>query len=140
MAYFLWADDMAIDHGVIDADHQRLIEQLNTLHGATSQGEGQSVVAGLLEALVASTREHLQREEQIMQALGFPDLERHLRGHAAFVARLLELQAQYAAGRITTASRLSTLLRDWLSLHIRRADKSLQRLIAERAAQASARR
>ena len=36
MAYFEWAQDMVIDDGPIDADHRRLIDQVNELHTATS--------------------------------------------------------------------------------------------------------
>ncbi len=36
MAYFEWAQDMVIDNGPIDADHRRLIDQVNELHTATS--------------------------------------------------------------------------------------------------------
>ena len=45
MAYFEWANDMVIDNGPIDDDHRKLVEQVNTLHTATSQGRGQDVVA-----------------------------------------------------------------------------------------------
>ncbi len=31
MAYFEWAQDMVIDNGPIDADHRRLIDQVNEL-------------------------------------------------------------------------------------------------------------
>mgnify|MGYP003602982010 CR=1 FL=1 len=47
MAYFEWADDMVIDNGQIDAEHRKLVDLVNELHTATSQGNGQSVVAGL---------------------------------------------------------------------------------------------
>ena len=60
-----------------------------------------------------------------MEALNYPGLAEHKAGHERFVADLRALQAQYAAGSITVAPRLSSLLRDWLSLHIRRYDKDI---------------
>ena len=36
MAYFEWADDLVIDRGVIDADHQKLVATVNELHSATT--------------------------------------------------------------------------------------------------------
>ena len=48
MAYFEWAQDMVIDNGPIDDDHRLLVDQVNLLHTATSQGRGQEVVAQLL--------------------------------------------------------------------------------------------
>ena len=125
MAYFLWADDMVIDNGPIDKDHKMLVEQVNLLHTATDAGRGQDVVGKLLGELITSTIEHIRREEQIMSQLGYPRLKEHQAGHGVFVNELHELQRKFAAGSITVAAQLSTLLRDWLSLHIRRYDKDI---------------
>ena len=82
MAYFEWASDMVIDHdGPIDQDHRRLVAQVNRLHDATSQGSGQEIVAGLLEELLADTKEHLAHEERFMASVGFPESEAHRKGH-----------------------------------------------------------
>lgn len=126
MAYFEWADDMVIDGGPIDADHMKLVGLVNELHTATSDGRGQEIVGNILSTLVEYTTSHLQREEQIMASLRFPHLERHKLGHQKFVQHLTELQQKYEAGSMTVAAQLSTVLRDWLSLHIRRSDKELR--------------
>jgi hemerythrin-like metal-binding protein len=125
MAYFEWADDLIIDNGPIDEDHKRLVSLVNELHTATSEGQGHGVVGSILEQLIVYTKEHLQREERIMEQAQFPHLKQHKVGHQKFVDSLLDLQNKYEAGSITVASQLSTLLRDWLSLHIRRSDREL---------------
>ncbi len=126
MAYFEWANDMVIDGGPIDADHQYLVRLVNELHTATSQGRGHEVVGRILEELIAYTVDHLQREERQMELVRFPNLVRHKKKHADFVASLERLQQRYEQGQITVAASLSSVLRDWLSLHIRRSDKELQ--------------
>lgn len=126
MAYFEWADDLVIDLGLIDQDHRHLIELVNTLHTATSQGCGQEVVGRLFQALMTYTHEHFQREEQVMASVHFPNLESHQQVHRQFMADLAVLKSRYEKGSITTASQLSSLLRDWLSLHIRRSDRKLR--------------
>ena len=60
-----------------------------------------------------------------MSAVGFPNLERHKIGHQAFIDQLDKLQRRYQEGSIAVAAQLSSVLRDWLSLHIRRSDKEL---------------
>jgi len=135
MAYFEWADDLAIDHGPIDQDHQKLVQQVNELHTATSAGRGHEVVGRLLGELVRDTLEHIQREEDYMHALGYPQLEQHREGHEAFVDDLRGLQARYQDGSITVASQLSVLLRDWLSLHIRRYDRDIAVFLRKRQVQ-----
>ena len=131
MAYFNWADDMVIDGGPIDADHQRLVGLVNDLHTATSNGEGQAVVAEILNSLIKYTKSHLQAEEALMQRIHFPNIEGHKNGHAKFVADLDALMAKYEKGSITVAAQLSTVLRDWLSLHIRRNDKELVKYLKQ---------
>ncbi|MBI2734003.1 MAG: hemerythrin family protein [Aquabacterium sp.] len=131
MAYFDWADDLMIDRGLIDL--------VTTLHTATSQGCGQEVVGRLLQALVAYTHEHVQREEQVMASVHAPRLEGHQQLHRQFMSDLSVLHSRYEAGSITTASQLSSLLRDWLSLHIRRSDRKLRDYLLPRSALPSAR-
>ena len=125
MAYFEWAKDMEIDGGAIDADHRRLVNLVNDLHTATSMGEGQAVVADILASLIKYTKTHLRTEEELMERMRFPHIEGHRRGHEKFIADLQSLEKKYEGGSITVASQLSTVLRDWLSLHIRRNDKEL---------------
>ena len=132
MAYFEWADDMVIDNGQIDAEHRKLVDLVNELHTATSQGNGQSVVADLLERLIADTAEHLRHEEMQMQQAEFPGLENHRVGHEHFVDDLRALKAKLDAGSITVAAQLSSVLRDWLSLHIRRNDKEMVGFIRQK--------
>lgn len=126
MAYFEWADDMEIDRGPIDDDHKNLVRLVNELHTATSAGRGHEVIETIMHELINYTKDHLEREEHIMAALHFPNLERHKQGHQQFSKKLNELQAKYETGSITVPSQLSTVLRDWLSLHIRRSDKEIK--------------
>ncbi|MBY0454007.1 MAG: bacteriohemerythrin [Burkholderiaceae bacterium] len=128
MAYFQWADDMVIDNGPIDQDHQKLVHQINQLHTATSAGRGFFMVGRLLDELIRDTVAHTRQEEQMMAASGYPDhhLREHQQMHAHFIADLHRLQAKHASGHITVAAQLSLVLRDWLSLHIRRCDKEIR--------------
>ncbi|MDZ4076697.1 MAG: bacteriohemerythrin [Hylemonella sp.] len=125
MAYFEWAQDMVIDGGPIDEDHKHLVQLVNTLHDATTEGRGREVVGNILQELIRYTADHLRKEEHTMEQAGFPNLERHKIGHQAFVNQLEKLQRRYQEGSIAVAAQLSTVLRDWLSIHIRRNDREL---------------
>jgi len=123
VAYFEWGDDLSVGNSLIDHDHQRLIALVNDLHTATTQGEGREVVGGILTELITYTRAHFQREEHHMQAVRYPKLAEHRRLHQELLEKVLELETRHKAGHVTVAAQVSTLLRDWLSIHIRRADK-----------------
>jgi hemerythrin-like metal-binding protein len=126
MAYFEWADDLVIDEGPIDADHRQLVDLVNILHTATSEGRGVEVVDEVLHKVIEYTLSHLQREEAIMASIRFPNLEAHKLHHKRFADHLDALKVKFDAGSITVASQLSSVLRDWLSLHIRRSDKEIK--------------
>jgi len=129
MAYFEWAEDMVIVNGSIDTDHRHLVDLVNELHTATSDGRGQEIVSDVMKKLISYTVGHLQREANLMASIHFKNLEGHKIGHQKFIESLQVLQKKYEAGSITVASQLSTVLRDWLSLHIRRNDKELVNLL-----------
>ena len=126
MAYFEWGDDMVIDNGPIDRDHRKMVDLINELHTATTQGDGKTVVRRILSDVVSHTKDHLVREEQEMERLNFPHQEKHKGEHVLFMNELQQLVDKQADGSITVASQLSSLLRDWLSLHIRRTDHELR--------------
>ena len=125
MAYFEWGDDLVIDNGPIDKDHRQLVDLVNELHTATTNGRGQEIIAKILDELIRYTVEHLQREEHLMASINFPNLVQHKMGHNLFMDEIRDLKKKYEAGSITVASQLSMVLRDWLSLHIRRNDKEI---------------
>ena len=75
MAYFIWADDMTVDNGQLDQDHQYLVDKVNQLHTATEAGRGQEIAAQVLEDLISSTLEHVRREEQLMIQIKYPRLQ-----------------------------------------------------------------
>ena len=135
MAYFVWGDYLNIDHGPIDDDHRKPVDCVNRLHSATSEGRGQEVVAGILDNLITYTRQHFDREEREMERYRFPHLDAHKQQHQLLMKEVQALKAKFDAGGITVASQVSTLLRDWLSLHIRRHDKELGKYIQRAARQ-----
>jgi hemerythrin len=129
MAYFEWGDDLAVGNSLIDHDHQGLIKLVNDLHDATQKGEGRSVVEGILNELLAYTQSHFQREEFHMAQVRYAAIDAHKLEHVAILKQILALQQQFAMGDITVATKVSAILRDWLSIHIMRSDKAFAKLI-----------
>lgn len=128
MAYFEWGDDLVVGNKLLDDDHRDLIGLVNELHTATSCGEGREVVGSILERLIDYTSSHFELEEAHMEKVGYPKLAQHRLQHEAMLKQARALQARFEAGNITVAAQVSALLRDWLSLHIRREDKAMARL------------
>lgn len=114
---------MSVGSELLDQDHRKLVDLVNELHTATTHGEGREVIGPILERLVGYTREHFQREEQHMERVRYSHIAEHKRQHKFLLDKVLEMQSRFESQNATVAAQVSTLLRDWLSLHIRREDK-----------------
>jgi hemerythrin-like metal-binding protein len=81
--------------------------------------------------LIFYTQDHLLREEEIMAAVGYPELAEHKQSHVVVLAHLNALQRQFNQGSFTTATDLTELLKEWLGSHIREADGHLRRFLQD---------
>lgn len=76
-----WSKDIEIGIKFVDADHKVLINLLNQINDCVLQREESTVVGSVLEALVAYTDYHFNREEQMLVACGYQDIGRHQETH-----------------------------------------------------------
>jgi hemerythrin-like metal-binding protein len=90
MDHYELPPSLSIPHGDIDAEHQSLIDALNTALQMIRTADGTSAnnFYFYLENLREGLKRHFQHEEHEMAALGYPDLEQHKRSHLKCVQRL----------------------------------------------------
>lgn len=125
MAAFAWTEDLSTGNMMIDSDHKRLIELVNKLYEAMSNGKGNSVVGGVLDELISYTASHFAREERLMQQIRYGDFAKHKAEHDKLVKEVLELQKGLQAGTLTLSSKVYVFLTEWLNRHIKSSDKLL---------------
>lgn len=140
--FLAWHDAWVLGVDFMDADHQALAEALNRIargHGpraeaqeGTSRGDRAARLVTLLEDLGQRTREHFQREEEVMRASGYADLPAHksehdqlLAEHAALV-RQVRASGQHRLDRVTLEA-----LKDWLMGHMVEVDRRLATFLRE---------
>jgi len=110
-AFLTWRDDLLMGIDVLDADHQQMVMLLNLLVAAgeappdppalddnpesTSQTPA---VAALehLDALIAHVRDHFEREEAFLRAIGYPGYVDHKREHTMQMAEFVDLRRRLA--------------------------------------------
>jgi hemerythrin len=124
---------MAVGHPMIDADHRRLIELINTAELAFKGVGPQGTLADTLDGLTAYANEHFRREEDVMSLLGYDGLSQHREAHRMLRVRLREIRGDIE-GKAGVASpreidRLIELLRAWLLDHVLKDDMRLKPIL-----------
>lgn len=116
-----WSPDYELGIAVIDRQHRRIVDYINTLDELIDKPGARLGVARVLYDLVDYTESHFGFEEALMAEAGFTGLETHRHTHERFTRRIEALQRQHEAGE-EVAGELLTLLEKWLIHHILEED------------------
>lgn len=140
----VWRDEMSIDGGVIDQDHQTLIAIINEFFAIKEDLREFSELSKLLEKLHIYTEVHFGREETLQRAAHYPYNEAHHHEHETLLRELAAVNAEldtYAPVEPGAAVSPETLhafhekvaqfLRHWLVDHIIKSDLRMKPFAAE---------
>lgn len=119
----VWSEALALDHGLMDAQHRRLVEMVGELGGTLVDG-GEVDAQPLVEALVEYARVHFESEEGLMARAGYAALGTHRDEHDWFSRKVLMLQAARPSVRNRKLEELYTFLLNWTVEHIQGSDRA----------------
>ncbi|MAO54754.1 MAG: hypothetical protein CMM61_03525 [Rhodospirillaceae bacterium] len=119
----IWSEKYRVGIDAIDRDHQIIFELTNKV----SQPDlTEQAMHEVIQEMIAYTRYHFRREETIMSACGYPELDAHMRYHRNLEDRIDGLAAQYKQTTDPqTLMRLRSFLRNWWSGHIMDVDTTI---------------
>ncbi|MDE2455829.1 MAG: bacteriohemerythrin [Burkholderiales bacterium] len=129
---FPWSDNFATGIEVIDSQHQKLVQLLNTLVCHLAYQTDAPALSAIFEELKAYTVVHFQTEEAIWgKCFGDDTWARwHHDSHADFVSRIVELRAEEGAKSLDEViSEIVSFLTHWLAMHILEADKRMAKVV-----------
>jgi hemerythrin-like metal-binding protein len=137
-AELVWDDSYDLDIPDIDAEHRKLYAVYNTIRASLEGEDGGVDLKTLCGELLAFTREHFAREEELMAAHGYPDIEAHRKLHRTFLQQIEDIwtfvrtggEPDDYLGRFLVLSfigrwlKMHTMVVDrkfgaWLALHVR---------------------
>ncbi|MFO1112452.1 MAG: bacteriohemerythrin [Rhodospirillales bacterium] len=119
-----WTPDFSVGVKSLDTDHKILISLINQLDDAIRGGEPGQTIASVLDALLDYTDYHFAREEALMAACDYPDLEAHLRTHNTLRAQVHDIRVRYRRNAESIHGReVLAFLKNWLTAHIIGRDK-----------------
>lgn len=129
MSHLVWTRELEIGIDVIDNQHKRIVEYINTLYDA-SQTHDREKIGTVIEQLIEYTLSHFAFEEELQEQAGYPFVKAHQKVHQLFARRVGEFQQRFELGE-DVAEPLLTLLRTWLINHIRRDDADYAQLVKD---------
>ena len=130
--FFEWSDAMSVSDPMLDQQHQKLIEIINTLHDAMATQSTQDQISALLNNLVEYTSKHFSYEEGRMRSTNYPHLARHQAIHAKLIDQVGELQKKFKRGKRINME-LMRFLKNWLTDHIQKTDMQYAPYVQEEA-------
>lgn len=134
MNFFEWNQQLSVDNPQIDAEHRTLISLVNEFGDTATKHYDATQLERTLKSLIEYTSTHFEREESLMNEIGYAKTREHLNQHAKLLARVHDLQKELQQGRISIAIETAELLRFWLTSHIMLSDRALAEAIRSRAA------
>lgn len=84
MSLIDWSDKFSVNVREIDEQHRKLINLINTLHGAMKAGKSVGVIAEVLQELAEYTDYHFSTEGGYMTMHGYPAYHQHKAKHGKF--------------------------------------------------------
>lgn len=123
MSMLTWNEAFSVGSAMIDSDHRILINLLNQLHEAMETGQSREVLGSVVNVLAEYVEHHFQREEALMERIGYPDCAEHRNNHRQLTDMVRQIRDRWMKGeRQVLDDDVMLFLKRWLTDHILKAD------------------
>lgn len=116
----------SIGHKKLDEQHKTIIGLINQLAVDYHSAFGADLYIFTIKELKNYVQWHLHYEEKIMEAIGYPDLENHIKIHMGFSNKVEELTVSLNEIPPTMKDDIIDFLNSWLKSHILVEDMKLK--------------
>jgi hemerythrin-like metal-binding protein len=123
MVFFQWKDSFNIGSPEIDRQHRSFLEMLNEYYDSTSGGTKDNIGRELIQKLKNYAAMHFRYEEDLMQSMGYKDVEKQREQHRYFESLVSDLESAPSSGRTEALKSSLSFLRDWFLSHILEEDR-----------------
>jgi len=140
MDFFFWNKSFEVGVASIDGQHRRLVELINALAAAITEGDKLPDVRSLFGQLMDYAAEHFSDEEKLMATCTLPEAEKeqHRKAHRGFVAKARSIMDHPDLLQTDAAEQVLEFLTTWLISHILVSDKKFVRTLIPGAPEADA--
>ncbi|MCP4710444.1 MAG: hemerythrin family protein [Planctomycetes bacterium] len=128
-----WSESMSTGVSIIDEQHKDLIDSLNSLSQAITEGKGRDIIAGILEFAEEYAGMHFRLEEEYFEKYKCPAAVLNIEGHKYFINRFLDLKEEFLkkGSHSLLVIEIHKELLHWIIQHILKVDTRLHVCIKE---------
>lgn len=131
MNFFYWNKSFEVGIPVIDSQHRRLIDLINALAAAVTEGGKLPEAESLFGQLMGYATLHFSDEEKLMDKSPLPEAEKeaHRKAHRSFVEKAQEVIENPHLLQAEAAEQVLEFLITWLISHILGSDKKIAKAL-----------
>jgi hemerythrin-like metal-binding protein len=118
-----WRESYETGISSMDKQHQKLIELINELYKVLRKEESNESIEEVLLEMTTYAEKHLQVEEGILEANGYPDFANHIAIHQTYRDKLTTLMTESKKEHEAVVKDTYAFLRQWWMGHIVTEDK-----------------
>lgn len=119
------------DSEIIDKGHELLVELTDTLIFTLRQKFLWRDLSDILQEMIDATKDHFQKEEEIMERATYPDFKDHKAQHDTVLGELSRILAMLQAGEEQVTQPLLACLQDRLMTHLAEEDSKYSKHVAD---------
>ena len=123
MPAFVWEPEYSVNIKIIDEQHKKLIDTINILYEAMSEGKGRTVLTKIFDNLAEYTTVHFATEEDFMVRYSYPGYAEHKGEHDKCIAKVEEFKKKFDRKEIGLPIEIANFLVDWLHKHLMGMDQ-----------------
>jgi len=123
MPLIAWDSKYSVGIRIVDEQHQKLIDIINSLYDAMKEGKAKNILGKLLTELISYTEYHFKTEEGFFKKHNYPEAASHKAEHDELRKEVVGLKEKFDNDEIVVSVEVLYFLKGWLANHILGADK-----------------
>lgn len=125
---FQWTKSISVGNDIIDAQHQRLLSQINKIVDAVTLGANSKELHEVISFFDEYIKEHFSYEEAYMKNINYPDIEEHIKKHHDFIMNYNKFKEEFDQNfdKEKLTMEIEVYIGNWWIDHIGKEDKKYQ--------------
>lgn len=111
MNKLIWSDNWSVGSELLDSQHEAIVRIINTLIEHRHESVTSELVSDVLNELTQYASKHFRSEEELLESVSYPDIEKQKRQHREFRVKLV----QFCTATYEHVEGVPEVLLNWLT-------------------------